>query len=289
MEQKTFMKKKTRNIFLLFSFLLVLTPFIYSQVVGVTVIELTERARDFFIEATKGNIIGQETGNKFGQNLVVGTTEEDIQSQGGALVFLEAASFISIVSDNVNDDLNGNNATSVLIEGLNENFIEISEIVNLSGTTAVNTTIQYIRVNRMVVNEVGNYTTTNIGTITGTASPLGLVQIEIPAGEGQSKTTHFTVPAGQNLIITAFRVTMDTGKEIDITFKIREDADDITRPMSPVKTIRDLRGLATPFSGESKGNLKFDEKTDLWVTGVTSTGTSQIEINYDFVQYAIGQ
>ncbi len=286
-------KKKSKVQFLfVISFVLVYF-FVFvvpAQVVGDTfqVINLAERARDYFIESTKGNIIGQSTANQFGQNLVVGTTEEDIQSQGGTLVFLESAEFISIISsDTTNDILAGSNAISVLIKGLDENFVSIEEIVNLSATST-NTTNQYIRVNSMEVNEVGNYSVSNAGTITGTAAVSATVQIEIPIGAGQSKTTHFTVPAGQNLIITTFRVTMDTGKTIDIIAKFRENANDITRPMSPVITIRDLKGLATPTSGISLGNFKFDEKTDIWVVGVTSVGTSSIEVNYDFVQYAIG-
>ena len=286
-------KKKSKGQFVFVISFVLLYFFIFivnAQVVGDTfqVINLAEKARDFFIEATKGNIIGQSTSNQFGQNLVVGTIEEDIQSQGGTLVFLQTAEFISIVSsDTTNDILTGTNAISVLIQGLDENFTTIKEVVNLSAV-ATNTINQYIRVNKMEVNQVGNYSATNAGTITGTAVVNGSVQIEIPVGEGQSKTTHFTVPAGQNLIITTFRVTMDTGKTIDIIVKFRENADDITRPMSPIITIRDLRGLDTPTSGISLGNFKFNEKTDIWVTGVTSVGTSKIEVNYDFVQYAIG-
>ena len=289
-------KKQNKNLkgqFLLISCFVFLYFFIFlvpAQVIGGgQVIDLAERARDFFIESTKGNIIGQESGNKFGQNTAVGTIEEDIQSQGGTLVFLQTAELITIVSDDSADTLLGTNATSVKIFGLDSNFIAIEEIVNLSGTTNVNTTNQYIRVNRMVVNEVGNYSFDNAGTITGTSGISGNVQIEIPAGEGTSKTTHFTVPAGQNLIIAAFRITMNTGKEIDITFKSRENADDIIPPVSPVKTIRDIKGVSTPVSGLSKGNLKFGEKTDIWATGVTSVGTSQIEVNYDFIQYGTGQ
>ena len=280
---------KVSLIFISFIFLVItLSYLVTSQVVQTQVIELTEKVRDFFVEATKGNIVGQTAKNKFGVNLNVGTTEEDIQSQGGTLVFLQSAELIGIISsDTTNDILLGENATSVFIEGLDENFTEISELVNLSAITT-NTVQEYIRVNRMFVNQVGNYTSSNAGTITGTAAVSGTVQIEIPVGSGQSKTTHFTVPAGQNLIITAFRVTMDTGKEIDIAAKFRSDADDVVPPVSPVRTIRDLKGLSSPTSGISLGNLKFEEKTDIWVTGVTSIGTSQIEVNFDFVQYAIG-
>ena len=281
------MKNHHFFIFLLI-FLVVTLPIVNSQVVQTQVIELTQKARNFFIEATKGNIIGQETGNKFGQNLVVGTTFEDIQSQGGILIFLQSAELITISSSDAADTLIGINATSVKVFGLDENFTAITEIVNLSGTTNVNTTNEYIRINKMEVNQVGNYSASNAGTITGTSALSNNVQIEIPIGEGTSKTTHFTVPAGQNLIITSFRVTMDTGKTIDVSFKLRENADDIITPMNPIRTIRDIRGIDTPVSGVSLGNLKFDEKTDIWAIAKTSVGTSEIEVNYDFVQYAIG-
>lgn len=287
-KKEDIIKNKSTIIFIFLIMISIPIYIVSAQVVQTQVIELTEKVRDFFIEATKGNIIGQTTGNKFGQNLNVGTSVEDIQSQGGTLIFLQSAELITISSDDAGDTLAGANATSVLIIGLDENFTEISEIVNLSGTTNVNTIQEFIRVNRMSVNEVGTYGSSNIGIITGISAVSLTTQIEIPAGEGQSKTTHFTVPAGQSLIITEFRITMDTGKEIDVTMKVRENADDITSPMSPIKTVRDLRGLSSPFSGESKGNLIFNEKSDIWVTGVTSVGTSQIEVNYDFVQYAIG-
>lgn len=287
-KKEDIIKNKSTIIFIFLIVIFVSVYVVSAQVVQTQVIELTEKVRDYFIEATKGNIIGQITGNKFGQNLAVGTSVEDIQSQGGTLIFLQSAELITISSDNAGDTLAGANATSVLIVGLDENFTEISEIVNLSGTTNINTIQEFIRVNIMSVDGVGTYGFSNAGIITGISAVSLTTQIEIPTGEGQSKTTHFTVPAGQNLIITAFRVTMDTGKEVDIVFKVRENADDITSPMSPIKTIRDLKGLSTPVSGIIKGNLKFGEKTDIWATGVTSIGTSQIEINYDFVQYAIG-
>lgn len=278
-----------RQWIVIISFIILCSTILVIDAQVTQVIELTEKARNFFIESTKGNIIGQQTGNKFGQNLVVGTSFEDIQSQGGTLIFLQSAELITISSSDAADTLLGINATSVKLFGLDSNFIEITEIVNLSGTTNVNTTQEFIRINRMAVNEVGNYSAANAGTITGTSALSNTVQIEIPTGEGTSKTTHFTVPAGQNLIITSFRVTMDTGKTIDIVFKIRENANDIIAPMSPIKTIRDIKGVDTPVSGVSLGNLKFDEKTDIWAIAASSVGSAAVEVNYDFVQYAIGQ
>ncbi len=282
-------RSKVFEMFLLSFFLvLVITPVVYPQIVG-QVIDLGERARDFFVEATKGNIRGQATVNIFGQNLVVGTSTEDVQSQGGTLTFLQSAELITFASSDGADTLAGANARSIEVVGLDENFIEISEIVNLSGVTEVNTTNEFIRINRIEVDQVGTYTVSNAGTITGTAALSGTVQIEISIGGGQSKTTHFTVPAGENAIITTIQITMDTGKAINAQLMIRENADDVTVPVSPTKTLRDWRGLDTPFQTIDKANLLLEERTDVWFEAITTAGAgSEVEVNYDMVQYAVG-
>ncbi|KKL53379.1 hypothetical protein LCGC14_2276000, partial [marine sediment metagenome] len=266
-----------------------LSYLVTSQVVQTQVIELTERVRDFFVEATKGNIVGQTTGNVFAQNDVVGTIEEDIQSQGGTLVFLQNAQLITLSSSDAADTIAGANARTIEIVGLDENFIEISEIVNLLGTSDVNTTQEYIRINRLVVNEVGTYTVSNAGIITATAALSATVQIEIPLGEGVSKSSHYTVPAGQRLIVTRIFVSVDTGKEVDIMLKTRANADDTVAPFSPVIIPRIVKGISVPINAEQRAGILLDEKTDIWGTALTSIGTSEVEINVDFVQYAIGQ
>ncbi len=280
-------------VFLLifFSFVVIYSEPIIAQVLQNQVIELTEKVRDYFIETTKGNIIGQETGNIFAQNDVVGTTEEDVQSQGGTLIFLQSAELIGILSsDTVNDINGGSNANSVKIIGLNENFTEISEIVNLS-TVSVNTVNEYIRINKLIVNEVGTYSLnlSNAGIITGTAVTSGTVQIEIPTGEGVSKSSHFTVPAGQRFIGTRIFISVTTGKEVDVSLKTRANADDIIPPVSPVIIPRVVKGISVPINADQKTGISLEEKTDIWATASTSIGTSGVEINLDFVQFSIGQ
>ncbi len=282
---------KTLSIFL-FSFLLfiVLTGFVLAQVIQTQVIELTEKVRDFFVEATKGNIVGQESNNIFGHNLALGTSIEDIQGQGGILVFLQTAELMAIASDNANDDLTGSNATSVLIEGLDANFTEISEVVNLSGLTSVNTTNEFIRVNKVIVNGVGNYSVSNAGTITITATPSGNLQSAIDVAQGQSQSTHYTVPVGQELIIIHISGSIQTGKTVLLELNSRASADDTTPPVAPIRIIKVLHGLDSAFGDRTFGNLRFDEKTDIWFSGMTTAGGAGaiIEVNYDFIQYAIG-
>lgn len=274
----------SKVLVILLSFLLLFN--LASISANSNVIDFASDVKDFFIEATKGNVAGQTTLNKFGENLAVGTSEEDIRASGGTLVFLQSAELITISSNDGADTLGGANAHSVEVIGLNSDWEEISEIVNLSGATEVNTTKEFIRIYRMRVHEVGTYSVSNAGDIIGVASISGGTQIAIPDGEGQSKTSHYTVPLGKKVIITRISATVNTGKDVDIKLKIRENADDIISPFSPTKTLRDVRGIAVPVSGEPKGNLMFDEKTDIWAVGVTTSGTtSKIEINYDMLLY----
>jgi len=272
-----------------FFFLLVLTPVVLSQVVQTQVIELTSKVRDFFIEATKGNIVGQETFNMNGHNEDLGTTEEDVQEQGGILVFLQAAEIMSITSTSADDTIAGINATTVFIKGLDENFTEISETVNLSGTTSVNTTQEFIRINDFKVDSVGSYGSANQGDIDISGFFDGTIQSFIESTEGVSHTTHYTVPKGKEIIIVTISASVETGKTVEMHLHFRENADDIIAPMSPVNILKDLHGIAGAVTIDVKGNLKFSEMTDVWFSASTSTGpSSDLEVNYDFLQYAIG-
>lgn len=284
-------RKELIVILFVFTFMFTFViPFVYSQVIQTQVIDLSERARDFFIEATKGNIQGQETENKFGENLAVGTTQEDIQSQGGTLIFLESPETIDFVSTDADDDVTGIGARSIEIFGVDENFTEISEVILMDGLIDITSSKEYLRVFRALVLTTGTYGGINQGIITGTASISSTVQIEIPILQGQSQTTHFTVPAGKNIIISSFSATMDTGKSVDVLFHVRSNADVVSGNMTSERIVRSLRGLSTPVGTRSLGNLKFDEKTDIWFSAATTGGgqTAKVEINYNFVQYAIG-
>ena len=70
--------------------------------------------------------------------------------------------------------------------------------------------------------------------------------------------------------------------------KIRENAEDVISPFSPIITPRVVKGISIPINAEQKAGITLNEKSDIWATALTSIGTSEVEINLDFVQYAIG-
>lgn len=239
--------------------------------------------KDFLIEVNMGNVAGQELVHWFGDNDAVGTSEEDIWGNGGTLVHLTSAETMDIIStDTTNDIFNGINARSVIIIGLDENFTEINETVLLNNV--VNTTTkEFIRIFRMFVVDVGGYGAINSGRIIATASTNGTVQSSIEIGEGQSTTTHYTVPAGKTAYILRASITMQTGKEVHVHLNIRENADDITVPFSSIRLVHHWEGLDVPVQEKFDANHKFLEKTDVWFAGSVTTGTAIIQANYDML------
>lgn len=106
--------------------------------------------------------------------------------------FLASAENLDIISDNINDTFLGSGARSVRISGLDANYEEIEEVVNLNGTTTVTTTLQFLRRNRIQVEETGA-SGNNIGNITISGSS---VQGYIASGINRDRSIIYTVPAG---------------------------------------------------------------------------------------------
>jgi len=275
------------NFIYLILIIVIISNFVYAQVIDTQVIDLSEKARDFFIEATKGNIVGQETVSVYGHFKSLNEVDTvDIQSQGGNLVFLQSAEILTIVSTSALDTLGGVNATSVMIFGLDENFSETNEIVNLSGTTPVNTINEYIRVNDFKVHEVGVYGASNEGLIT-LSDPINL-QTEIESGFGMSQSTHYTVPAGKEAIITSASFTVATDKFANAFLYRRDNANDVVSPFTPEIRIREIHGINAPVQIINFANLKFPEKSDIWFRALGDTGDITIEVEYQLLQYSIG-
>ena len=90
---------------------------------------------------------------------------EDVWPQGGLIQFPAVADTVDIVSDSVLDTAAGTGARTLLVEGVNDDFDEISEIVTLDGLTPVSTLQNFLYVNSSTVATAGA-TTGNQGLIT---------------------------------------------------------------------------------------------------------------------------
>jgi hypothetical protein len=176
----------------------------------------------FPIMLSKGLIPGWARFRGSGSNADVDmAAEEDIWNVGGALTYLASVETLTVESSSANDTSAGTGARTVIVEGLDSTYAEISETVTMNGTTQVTTANSYIRLHRLSVATAGSGAT-NAGTITvkpsvTTAATQGAIQI----GEARSRGSHFTVPLGKNAFFMSASLSIGKAAGTDKNAEIK--------------------------------------------------------------------
>jgi len=98
----------------------------------------------FDLQVARGQIMGHSAVTLFGYNSDIDQTEESVWPDGGTVPHPTTASILSIASTSAADDATSTGARTVFIEGVDNNYNVISEIVILDGTTAVATVNSYL-------------------------------------------------------------------------------------------------------------------------------------------------
>lgn len=163
----------------------------------------------FELQVARGQIPGHSIRNIFGTNLAVGTTFQTPWENNAALPFLSGAQQLSVVSTSTSDT-----AVTILINGVDADYVGISETVTLTGTTPVVTAKSFFRINDLIT-VVGNA----VGDVT--ASYDSVVYAKIIAGRGKNQAAVFTVPKDYSFYlgrIDAFTATANNDTKI-MTFR----------------------------------------------------------------------
>ncbi len=129
------------------------------------------------------------------RNANVGQSAKETIWPGSSLyVYPAAAATLDVQSTSTDDDGDpgGTGARTIRINGLADDFTEISEDVVLDGTTTVVTTKEFFRVNAMTVLTAGS-NGSNVGVVTAEAD--GVTCAQINAGDNRMMTSVFTIPA----------------------------------------------------------------------------------------------
>ena len=177
-------------------------------------------ASPYTYEIAEGNVSGHSALYKFGSNPDVGTSEETIWQEGGLYPWasVDAAAGIVKVSSSSNTDAVGQTgALTCTIYGLNSSTgLVQNETVTLTGQTAVNSTLEYSRVNRIICNTAGtglaNAGIIYVGTGTITTGKPAVVWSSVAIGKNQTLQSIWTVPTGKTFYMTSFTVSTNSNK-----------------------------------------------------------------------------
>jgi hypothetical protein len=221
---------------------------------------------------------------KFGENTTVSTTEETVWTSGGAKTWPAAAVALEVTSSDVDDTSAGNGAQTVTLEGLDANYAEISETVDMNGQTAdagSTTTATFFRVNRMYVATAGTTNTnegdiyTSTGTQTaGVPDTATTIQATIAAGEGQSEHAFYTIPAGKTGLLHSVHVSChDNTNNASIRIRTSENG-------GPWLVQDKFLVFQDTIDFHFDYPLVFNEKTDIEI--LATAGASTVDVTATF-------
>jgi hypothetical protein len=208
----------------------------------------------FDLQVARGQINGHENVKLFGYTAALGSTAmgplwEGLTGSGGNYPYPVSAVVMTLASSSASDT-----AVSILIDGLGAGFVRQTETVALNGTTNVNTTKSFLRINRMstvVGNAVGNVTAINGGT----------TYAKINAGSGDTQMSIFTVPAGY----TFYQTSLTAGSNTSVTSGafIRTRTYTVDNPKGGVITLQAQGVFVQIFDLRNTYPIEFPEMHDI--------------------------
>jgi len=170
----------------------VTTPYISQTQYG--------KNEEFALQVSRGQVQGHRNVTVFGFNGDVDTTQVTVWPLPSLSTYAATALQMKVSSSNANDTSAGTGARTVVIQGLDGSYNEVSETVTLAGQTAVLTTTLFLRVNYMYVATAGASNSAEgdiyIGTGTVTAgvpaTPYNIIKYDY----NDTTSGFFTIPAG---------------------------------------------------------------------------------------------
>lgn len=250
---------------------------------------------NFLLDISRNKMAGYLNILKYGRNPIVGIDEEVIWDGGGDYPFLKLAENLIIVSTSDDDFFpEGIGANQLKIVGLDSDWKEISEIVNLTGTVPVITSNKFLRVQRCFVycgSEQAISPTinpANRGDITITSQISLLLQAKIFTGIGQTLMAVYTVPADRTAYLINAMVSIGQGKQALFKFKIKENNIEPINCVFRTQLILEIYQNAVNVPIQTF--QKIPPRTDIVITGtVSSTPAVQISTFFELILVREGE
>ena len=174
----------------------------------------------FGAQVAEGLLPGVTAIRKIGHNLAVPSTYETVWCNSSVYSYLTTADNVDIVSDSVEDKVDGTGARSIYINGLDADYNEQNETIVPTGTVAAVSTKKYIRIFTMKIILVGSGGI-NAGNITLADVTGSKTLAYLEEGEGRSLAALFTVPADKVGTITRWTFGEVNAKRSHIAMFVR--------------------------------------------------------------------
>jgi hypothetical protein len=223
---------------------------------------------NFLFDIARGNVVGASPQNIFGFNTAVGSTFETVWNDGGAYTWPTEAKTMTIVSSSASDTM------QVLIKGLDASYLELDQIVTLTGTGAVTIPKDIYRVNSAVI-----LSGSNVGNITIASG--GVTYGYIGAGLGTTQACVYTVPANHKLYL--FRIDCNSATATGSQYVTIRNV--VQSSNGRVLRVAEATFAESQISYDRQVPFIIDEKTDFQFEAKSSSSTNEVAIFVEAVLY----
>jgi hypothetical protein len=223
---------------------------------------------NFLFDIARGNVVGASPQNIFGFNTAVGSTFEAVWNNGGTYAWPTEAKTMTIVSSSASDTM------QVLIKGLDANYLELDQIVTLTGTGAVTIPKDIYRVNSAVI-----LSGSNVGNITIASG--GVTYGYIGAGLGTTQACVYTVPANHKLYL--FRIDCNSATATGSQYVTIRNV--VQSSNGRVLRVAEATFAESQISYDRQVPFIIDEKTDFLFEASSSSSTNEVAIFVEAVLY----
>ena len=237
----------------------------------------------FELQVARGHIPDHKSVVVFGYNPDVDTSEVTIWPLPSVIGHPATALQMKVSSTSANDTSAGTGARTIVVQGLNKNFDEISETISLSGLTEVLTTNEFLRVNYAYVATAGSGNSAAgdiyIGTGTVTSGVPATVYNIIKFDFNNTVTGHYTVPRGYTAYLSQglFSAGQATGST-QVRGRLLTTGTNSIRNTAAITTVNN--GVADYVF---EYPLPIPEKTDIEATGIGSAANNGVSCMFILV------
>ena len=243
------------------------------------------------LQYAKGQVDGHTLVNKFGHNSAVGTTFVPV-ANGGVYQTPTPSNAVQLrikAGGNANDTAAGTGARAVTLIGLDQNANEVTETLATAGASASSyTTTTFMRLYRAYVSDSGTYANATAGSHAGdiviedgTNDWLTIDSTDFP--RGQSEVACYSVPTGFSAYVSEIDVEVETTKNVDVIFFVRDNILDETAGYPAMRSQQRFSGLTESISKEFDYPIRYTGPCDIGFMAKVSTGTARVNAQFDFV------
>jgi len=204
-------------------------------------------------------------------NSNVGTSEATVWPKNTAYAFPTSAGHMMLYSTSALDT-----TQLVLIDGLDANYDEISEVLMLNGQTGRQTSLEYLRINTMTVLTDSPQGDIALGTGVATAGVPANTYGFINAGDNITSAAVYTVPAGYTLRLASGSISSggSSGSQTT-TAKFRSRINGVTYLTANISIANNYQFF--PYNPP----LDLPEKTDVYNNVSTSSNTASVSATFN--------